>query len=494
MFKSALLAALILLAAPLFALGSQPPVSESLDLTLLTLNRLRLEAPRGFQPGLLPAKSKALPSSVRAYLKSTPQIDILNRVVEKAAAQVARAVAPGARQKDKLRDSRLVARALAPWLDGHLALDPSIDWAARSGTDIRKAYPRVSEILKEGKSDADGRALAAVALLRALKVPARVAMARGGLVAQYWVALRTQPQAPEARAAGRRGATRARGAYRRAAAPQGWWECTDPGVLDCEIDAWSLDASSLERVRWKRRQGMSVAQVGWERAVFGEGDSRAALAAYSAGVALGVLSGTAQAQPLSAAATAAFQDLTRGTATLWVLTAQHWRLRVEGAMAGMDHVQILTPYRPDFQSWGREQPLGVRASEIEAQGVWSDRPQRLRLHKDLQDVWESPPPALGMLHWYDLGVRRHDTVLQASRRSGRVEGVLLRCDNLSPRQGWEVQASGQGLTPSVKAQTGPDGHFVLPLDGPLDAAEQLEVSSPGSGDDGDSQRLPRPLQ
>src|SRR5665213_453346 len=100
--------------------SSHPPVDESLDLTLVTLNRLRLEQPKEHQAALLPLKSRDLPASVRVYLKSTGQLDSLSGTVGKVAARVRRAVAPGRAQKDALRDSRRVVRALGLWLDTHL--------------------------------------------------------------------------------------------------------------------------------------------------------------------------------------------------------------------------------------------------------------------------------------------------------------------------------------------------------------------------------------
>ncbi|HTA17578.1 MAG TPA: hypothetical protein VK786_07520, partial [bacterium] len=133
----------------------------------------------------------------------------------------------------------------------------------------------------------------------------------------------------------------------------------------------------------------------------------------------------------------------------------------------------------------------VRASDIESEGVWSDRPRRLHLHTDadLQNDWDSPPPAFGMLHWYDLGVRRPEDVLEAERKAGSVDGVALRADNLTPRQGWEVTVSADGTTQSAETEVGEDGHFSLPLDAALDSAPCLDVTLLGPGGEGDLQRL-----
>lgn len=484
MLRSTLVFIAAFCAASVCPASSRPPVYESLDLTLVTLNRMRVEPLRERDAGLLPLKGKDLPNSVRLYLRPSGQLDSLSATVGRAAAGVRRALAPGSRQKDALRDSRRVVRALGLWLDTHLFPATGPAPASRPCLDLRMAYPKASALLKEGVTDANGRALVAVAMLRALKVPARVATARGGLVVQYWMAAKASSRA------GRR--RRVRAGRARSAGPQapaGWWECMDPGVMDAEIDAWSLDDSSLARLRWKPKQQLGVALVGWERAAFEDGDSLVARAAFDASLGAGRLSVPAQARPLSVVAGSVLQGLTKGSATLWVLTAQHWRLRTEGALQGMQSVQMLTPYRPDLSSWGREQRGEVRASEIEAQGVWCDRPSRMRLHTDLRDEWASPPPALGILHWYDLGVRRPVDILQAYRQDGRVTGVVLRTGNLTPLGAWKLTVSAEGTTQSAQSSVGEDASFVLPLDTVLDQAPCLNVSVYGPNGESDTQRL-----
>jgi hypothetical protein len=267
----------------------------------------------------------------------------------------------------------------------------------------------------------------------------------------------------------------------------------DPGVQDVDIDAWSMDPSSLARVRWRPKQELRASLLRWQRAVFDAGDSAAAHTAFSESLALGRLTGTAGTQALSSTADAVLNGLTRGSAVLWVLTAQHWRLSTEGVLTSLRRVQLLTPYRPELASWGREERGPVRALEVEAEGVWCDRPGRLRVDPDLADDWSSPPPALGMLHWYDIGLRRPVDVLEARRGPAKVEGVLLRADNLSPRGGWHVAVGVEGTTLSARTKVGYDGHFHLSLGPDMAAAECLRVSEiRPNGEVGDIQLLLRP--
>jgi hypothetical protein len=457
--------------------GSEPPVRESIDLTVVSLNRLVLQPQAEPAWGLLPLKSKQLPASVQLYLKPSGQLDSLSRLVQKSAAQIRRAVAPGARQKDKLRDADLLAAALRDWLDINVPLDPSVDWARQSALDQREAWPKASAILANGKADEDGRALAAVALLRALKVPARVAWARGHWSAQYWRAL--QPVKEKAQPKARKGRKNKGSAAPRP--PLGQWCLLDTALRDWDVDAYSLNAGTLARVAWKPAEDLSAWALGWDRVAFADGDSQAARAAWSASTDLGRLSATATALPLSLAAGSTLQSLTQGTATLWVLTVQTWRLQVDGALAPLDPVQLLTPYRPDLASWGREGRGVVKEMELAAQGLWTDRPQRLRLHNGAQaDDWSSPPPALGVLHSYRLGLRGHQSVLQATWEGDQLSGVLLRCDNLSPRGGWTVSASAQGLSAAPMVLGVDDqGLFRATVSPFLDGAPWLNLGSSG---------------
>lgn len=490
-------ALLLLLLATALQAGTQPPVRESIDLSAVTLNRLVLEPATSPLPGLLPAKSQQLPLSVQLYLKPSGQLDHLSRAVQKAAVSIRKAVAPGAKQKDLLRDSPRVASAVREWLDLHLPLDPTVDYGSQPSTDQRTAWPKASALLAGGKSDADGRALAAVALLRALKVPARVAWARGGLTVQYWCALAppikaaSQPVSRKAKAG--RG-KRSQAAKKGPKEPQGYWALLDPTLLDAEVDAWSLDAGVLGRSLWKPAQELSATRLAWQRAVFDQGDSLAAQAAYSASLDLGRLTFTAAVAPqaLSPAVQGVLQGLTRGSRTLWVLTVQAWHLQVDGNMGGMDPVQLLTPYRPQLASWSREQRGAVRELELEAQGLWSDRPQRFRLRKgSLGHEWSSPPPALGVLHWVSFGLPRHPQVLQAYRQSDKVDGVLLRADNLSPVLGATVMLAPAGNSSAARsAKVGEDGHFNFTLT-PAEAEAQVLDLRAGEAGEGDVQRLPK---
>lgn len=480
---------LLLSLAPLALSAGAPPVRESLSLSHFTLNRLVLRPASRLEPAPLPPKREQLPLSVQLFLRPSGQLDLLAGSVQRAAAQVRRQVAPGASQAALLRETPRLAEAVRAWLDQHLPLDPAVDWQSRPATDRRLAWPKASQIIGHGRSDADGRVLAAVAVLRALGVPARTAYARGRLAAQYWVPAR-QPPAPAPAASAQ--------AQRAPRPPLGWWALLDEGLHEAEVDAWSLEPGVLAKLLWKPAQELRAPAEGWQRAVFAEGDSPTARAAFEASVELGRLTATAGAlDSLSAAAQAALEGLTRGTATLWVLTAQHYRLKVDGAMMGMDPVDILTPYRPHLGDPQREARSVVREMELEAQGLWSDRPRRLRLvNGRLRDEWKSPPPALGVQHYSSFGLRRFGSVLQAQRQGDAVSGRLLRADNLSPRAGWEISVTPHGLTaPTRTIHADADGRFSLDLDPQEAAAEWVLLSTPEEPQllwRGDQQRLRRP--
>jgi hypothetical protein len=471
--------------------STEPPVRERLDLRLLTLNRLVLQAAPAHKAGLLPAKKDKLPLSVQLYLKPSGSLNHLSGPIQKAAAKIRHQIAPGAKQKDLLRESPRVAEAVRAYLDEALPLSPTA-WSSDASTDLRMAWPKASEILAAGKADAEGRARVAVCLLRALGVPARTAWARGQLTAQYWVALQAEPKAAEAKPKGKPAKKKGKSAP-ALKPPLGWWEPLDPAIDPVEIDAWSLDAGVLGRVLWEPEQQLSQTDSGWERVVFAEGDSVAARAAYEASLGLGRLTRTAGAlQSLSAAAQAAAPG-----ATLWVLTWQRFQLETEGAMASMDPFDVLSPYRPHLASWGRELPSRVHELECEAEGFWSDRPKHLRGDAAKpRDEWKSPPPALGVLHYASTGVRRMSSVLQARREGANISGKLLRADNLSPRAGWElgVYAPGESVTAhSVSADA--EGRFGLSLTAQEQSLPWVELATPFEHElqwKGDHQRLERP--
>jgi hypothetical protein len=263
-------------------------------------------------------------------------------------------------------------------------------------------------------------------------------------------------------------------------------------LADVDIDAWSPDAGTLARLAWAPAQRWSGCGRGWERVVFAEGDSTAARAAFDASLSLGRLTQTAGAfSSLSLAAAAA--DLSP-TATLWVLSWQRVQLETEGAMATMDPVDLLTPYRPHLASWGRELPSAVRELEIQAQGLWSDRPKHLRGDPlKPRNEWKSPPPALGVLHYASTGLRRMSSVLQATRNGDQVQGRLMRADNLSPRADWDLGIYAPGATQTAEVlKTDAEGRFGLTLSAASAALPWVDLSTPIEENlqwKGDQQRL-----
>lgn len=452
------------LSTRLFA-ASGPPVHETLRLSAVTLNRLVIQEEAAREAGLLPLKKDQLPLSVQLYLRPSGQLNFLSGPVQKAAAQVRRSVAPGSKQKDLLRETPRLAEVVNAWVEANLPLDPSLDWGNTPSTDRRLAWPSTSQIISGGKADMDGRALAATSILRALGVPARVAWARGGLTVQYWVPLKPAAPAPKPK-------KKAKNAPRP---PLGWWALLDPQRQDAEIDAYSLDPGVLARIQWFPEQELKAKALPWQRAVFAQDQSATARAAFAASLELGRLTQTSGAM-----------EGVSGTGTYYVLTVHGYELESEGAMASMDPVDILTPYRPHLSNWGRELPGAVNEMELEAQGLHSDRPLRLRLvNGKPRDEWKSPPPALGVQHYVSTGLRRFGSVLQATRTGDQVQGVLLRADNLSPRVGWVLSATPSGIS----VTTGADGSFAMNVDAD---AEWVELSTPAESQllwKGDQQRL-----
>jgi hypothetical protein len=461
-----------------------PPVEESLGFAVVTLNHLELESPAPLSARNLPKSPFDLPTSVRPYLRPTKHIDSASAPVEKAARAVLKVLVPGPHRPDLSRDSRAVAGAVQAWLTKHLL---PISPTALTGIDLREARPKVSELLKAGAADPDGRACAAVALLRALRVPARLAYARGGLEPQIWIEAQrsgagTPKSAPE---------KRSKHALKPAApkVPEGWWECLDAGYGDPDVDAWSLDSSEPELLRWKPAQELSIARERWERVVFDESDTQDARAAFREALASGRIPVQKRAKSLAVGTADVLENPAGPHGGLWELTVVGYRATVEGALAPLESMQVLTPYRPDYGTWGREQRGVLRANALDAQGVWCDRPDRLRVHLDLKDEWASPPPALGMLHWYDFGVKGDQQAFEARRAPGRIDGVVLRADNLSPRSGWRITVSSTWSTATAQASTGKEGRFSVALDPALDAAELLNVVASSPTEEGQSRLL-----
>ena len=471
---------------------SQPPVNDAIILTRATLSRLELGLSVTRTAGLLPEKKERLPLSVSLYLKPSGQLDSLRAPLQKAARTIRARLAPGAKQNDRLRDSQLVAAEVWALLNDQLPANPFVNLGAQASTDWRLAWPKASEILGSGKADADGRALVEVALLRALKVPARTAWAQGRLVTQYWVALAPDPAAKKA------AVPKAKTKGKKIAAPKpplGFWALLDPSLQDQDVEAWSLDNGALKRLHWAPEQELSVTRSAWQRRIYAAGDSLTAKAALD----YFNLNGHLPAAVSVAAAVSPTPSVDLHEAgTYYVLTQESFRLECEGSMAFAESVDLLSPYRPQLPQWGRECTPRVRALELEAQALWSDRPERLRLRNGdkPRDEWQSPPPALGVLHYLSFGLRRPGSVLQAQRSATQVSGVLLRANNLTPRSGWPLQLNVQGISNPTQTLAVPeDGHFSLSLTAEEQAVPVLELRTKGEAGDpssADMQRLSLP--
>jgi hypothetical protein len=488
-----LLASLVPVAFGAVADRSQAPVNDSILLTRLTLNRLELAAPRPSNAGLLPEKKERLPLSVQLYLKPSGQLNSLSAGLQKAAQKLRGRVAPGKKQKDRLRDSPALAEAVWAYLNEVLPVNSAENPGAQPRTDWRLAWPSASETLAAGKADADGRAMVEVALLRALRVPARTAWAQGHLAAQYWVALAPEPAKAVERAPAKGKKKGKKSKPKKSSAPKtplGYWALLDPRLQDADVEAWSLDNGVLKRLHWMPEQELSVQRLGWHRKVYAAGESATALADLAA------LSQSGR-WTLDAASPTAQPDL-GAAGRFYVLTQESFRLECQGTMAPADAVDMLSPYRPQLPQWGRELAPRVSTLELEAQALWSDRPDRVRWRsgKKLGDEWQSPPPALGVLHYMSFGLRRPNSVLQATRSATEVSGVFLRGDNLTPRTGWVLQLAPQGVsTPTQTLTLGEDAHFSLSLTAQEQTVPALEIrteAEQGPRLRGDLQVLPVP--
>jgi hypothetical protein len=473
--KKALFLLFASLAVPAFSAAAdrtQAPVNDSIILSRATLSRLELAAPLSPSAGLLPEKKERLPLSVQLYLKPSGQLNSLSGVLQKAAQKVRKRVAPGAKQKDRLRNSLIVAEAAWAYLNEVLPVNPDENPGIQARTDWRLAWPSAGEALTAGKADADGRALVEVALLRALKVPARTAWARGHLVSQYWVALAPAATKATEKTSSKKKSKGTAGAKKSSApkAPLGYWALLDPSLQDADVEAWSLDNGALKRLHWAPEQELSVQRLGWHRKVYAAEESQTAKADLAA---LGVNGRWA----LDSVSPTTQPDL-GGAGRFYVLTQESFRLECQGSMAPAEAVDLLSPYRPQLPQWGRELPPRVSALELEGQSLWTDRPDRLRLRSGnkLRDEWQSPPPALGVLHYLSFGLRRPNSVLQATRSADQVSGVFLRADNLTPRSGWTLQLAPQGVsTPTQTLTLGEDAHFSLSLTAQEQSAPALEL-------------------
>ncbi len=487
--KKALFLTLLCAATLTWADKTQAPVHDAVWLSRITLNRLEIQDAPARTVGLLPLKKEQLPLSVQLYLKPSGQLDALNPGIQKLAAKVRKNVAPGAKQKDLLRDSVAVAQEVWLQLEQSLPAAADVTVSATPTIDWRLAWPKASAVLKSGKADAQGRVLVEVALLRALKVPARTAMAAGKPVTQYWVALAASAVATTEKVKPKpKSKAKSKGKAAKNGAPKpplGYWAVLDPSVADEAVEAWSLDAGTLKRVFWLPEQELEVQGYSAARLAFPADLSAAAKASFKVSAELGHLSATA----------AGLTSTPSAPGTYYVLSVDRYRLEVEGAMAPMT-VDLISPYRPQLASWGRELPSRVRTLETEAQALWTDRPARAKLKKDgsPQDEWQSPPPALGVLHYLSVGLRRPASVLQAELKEGRVEGVLLRSDNLTSRESWDIYVTPQGQSLAAATVEVPaSGAFSVTLTAQALSATALVISTnPETGGvfKGDLQVLP----
>jgi hypothetical protein len=428
-----------MLAAAIHA-GSEPPIHDSLRLVGAAL--LKGESAEGlkFQGEFTVAPRKKLPSSVAVYLKSTKTIDPLNPKIEKAAAEILRALGPEAKRQTA-QDPALLAEAVDAFVDAHLEVAaPEGEEIRLYAIDARLVEPRASEILKRAWASVEGagRLRLRIALLRALGVPARECWFRGGLGLQYWAAY-----------LGDDGGLKLKGE----------WILDETCFAGEAVDAWAMDAGGLSLATWDPAQELQmVSQV--TRAYYGMGEAQQAQADLDDVKNHGCLSREALRRRVAP------RPGRSGQATPWIMLALHEvSFTAEGPMAYISPMEWLTPYVPHFKSWGEEAHPQSGALELLAQGYWSNRPERVRAKGSVaRDDWKSPPPALGMLHYDMVNLRRPASVLEAKVQGTRLSGKLLRADSLAPRAHAELQVEFRpGPLALKKIKSDANGEFSVEL-------------------------------
>lgn len=462
----------------------EPPVRDHVSLAAVTLSRIVPgPAAKDLELALLPEKENQLPNSVRLYLKPSKQLNSNTLPVQKAAQVVRRKVAPGAKQAKDLRDVQKLVEAVDAYIAENLKEDAALDDGLRPATDWRLAWPMASAILTRGTAEAAGREIVRVAMLRSLKVPARTCFAGGRLRTQYWQPVKPLPGAVLPKAVAKKPVKgKSKKGYK---APYtgpvlGRWMLAGTLAAGETIDAYSLDQGTLALLKWEPAQELAVKVESFERVYFSQDMEVDARAAYG----LALRDGRVMPGHGGAADAASYQSLS-SNAFVFALTVWRVRLTTDGSMAPMEPVDLISPYQPHLASWNREAAPALREMEVEKDGagLWSDRPERMKLRQGkATDEWASPPPALGVLHYLACGLRRPGNVLEAALEAGKLKGKFLRADNLNPQAGAGLVVEARSDTATALTfTTQADGAFDVELPELLRQARVLHVREAGLG-------------
>lgn len=445
---------------------AEPPIYDSLRLSAGVLVRGETAPEAHFSGEWTKKPQKNLPLSVGIFLKPSQVINSSTLKVQSAARSALRLLGPATNQVSS--DPALLAGAVRAWVDLNLK-EPGADESDRAfAVDPRLARPKASEIISRGWADHEGRVRVRLAMLRSLGVPARACWFRGAAGVQYWAQwIKDEEDRPKAKGKG-------------PSQPKGQWVLDESAFRGEEVDAWSMDPGDLAVAFWEPAQELSVTSR-LERAYFSISDSAQAQAGLEYAKAHGRLPPLTGSGP-SAAGLALPPRARGGAKAEWFMLSLHQaRFRAEGPMNPLYPLDLITHFRPVLKSWGLEAPpakLGLLG-----QSFWTDRPERVRLRKNAPiDEWKSPPPAIGMLHYASVSLRRPASVLEAELKGTTLTGKLLRADSLSPRTGWDIEVAFPGLAGALTrtAKTDAKGVFSLPLEAPETAAEWIYLSG-GTG-------------
>jgi hypothetical protein len=463
---------LLLLCAGLQA-GSEPPIKDHIRLVAAALLKGQSADSAVFEGEWSKLPSKKLPASVAIYLKPTKSTDYLSAPVEKAAQQVLRSLGAGDKSH-ALEDPALLAAALRAWLDSNIANQAPEDEEPRAyATDPRLVEPKASEILKRAWAGPQARVRLRVALLRALKVPARECWFRGQLGVQYWAAYLRNENGPKPKPAPKKKGSKANSGPTQ---PKGEWVLDETCFPGETVDAWSMDPGGLDLATWTPAQELEL-------------DSRVERAYYAvdeSATAQGDLNYVRDHGHLPTAArkrAAAPRPGRAGKAKPWLMLVLHdARFTAEGSLAYLSPIEWMLPYRPALKNWGSEAKPSPESFESLGQVFWTDRPERVRAkNAKARDDWRSPPPAYGMLHDVFVSVHRPDAALDAELGGKKLSGKILRADSLAPKAGASVKLEFRTPDSSRELKANESGEFETTLS-PTEASSAWVYVSGGSGE------------